>query len=132
MENTTNAIISQKDLANVANIIIALEAQKQYIDTHNHRNVVKRAGVDYIGYVLLHDIRRNEHYICPAFKNHFSLNPLYLEDGKLYLETGSVGGVVNMASQSIEEAILEYNTIHAEGNKNFATEQELSWIATVE
>ena len=102
-----------------------LKETKSYIDTHNHHRREMKAGEDFAGYMVVETIESGDIDICPMFKNHFCVNPFYVEDGEVLLDPCSIGGLLDMRNFTPAQAIEEYNKLHAKGNTNFALEQQI-------
>lgn len=119
-------------------IIKTLKENKgAYIDTHNGKETLEENS---IGYVVLENGKRKEEFVCPIYRNTFCLNPLFLEDGVVKLDTMSVGGVLECYSSitgnkqdderalknRVESEIDKFNEIHKDGNKCFASLQKIT------
>lgn len=116
MTNTSEKIIELLESRNGA-----------FVDAHNKRFT---KVTDSIGYVVLRNIVSGEEFVCPIFKNYFTLNPLYAaEDNSCaILDPGSVGGLMDMINYDPEMAVNRYNDEHEEFNKNFASKQQITCL----
>ena len=95
----------------------------KYIDTHNGNN----SKESQLQLPILQVKENGDSKLCAGFTYgdtpYFSLNPLYVYEGKVYLSTCSCGGTVDYRYvQSTEEGIKEYNKGHRE-NKGWSHEQ---------
>jgi len=104
---------------NFAALIEAINATAGMIgDDHTQGGHIKVAGIALM--------TKGEQLIpVPLFNDsHFSLNELYLRDGKAAVTCASVGGVISKQRDTLEQAVLKFNEVQAGGvfGPNFLTE----------
>jgi len=93
---------------NFAALIEAINATAGMIgDDHTQGNHIKVAGIALM--------TKGEQLIpVPLFDvSHFSLNELYLRDGKAAVTCASVGGVISKQRDTLEQAVLKFNEAQA-------------------
>lgn len=118
MRNIIDSIYAKKDKFSViirgaqklnpfvTDLLGTLNSNRGFIDDHNG----KKTDLNEISGLIFRYTLGGGVDICPAYRSHFCMNPLYIEGEDVHLSTCSVAGTLKPCRdpESAQEAIQEY------------------------